>query len=185
MPPSSRASQLARKILTKHHVTKAPVPVEKIAGEYAEIVFETMPDDISGMLVPLPSHSRRQHWVIVVNATHAKVRQRFTIAHELAHILLHKYTSPHADGRVIVRFRDENSSRGSNYEEIEANRFAAELLMPERTIRSLAARSKIDLADANDDSKAVFEMIRLANRFQVSMQALSLRMANLGSFETA
>ena len=185
MPPSSRASQIARKVLATHHVMKAPVPIEKIVGHYAEVVFEDLPDDISGMLVPLPSCAKTLQWAVVVNAGHAKVRQRFTLAHELGHILLHKYTTPHADGRVRVRFRDDNSSRGSDYEEIEANRFAAELLMPERMIRSLAARINFDLADEQDDSSAVFAMVQLASRFEVSVQALSLRIANIGTFEMA
>jgi Zn-dependent peptidase ImmA (M78 family) len=176
---------MAKKVLSKHNVRKAPTPVEKIAAKYAEIVWETMPDDISGMLVPLPSTSGEVKWVIVVNNAHAEVRQRFTLAHELGHILLHKYTSPHADGRVRVRFRDDDSSRGSDFEEIEANGFAAELLMPERTIRSLAARINFDPADGKDDRKAVIAMTRLAKRFAVSVQALSFRIANLGSFEMA
>lgn len=185
MPPSSRASHIARKVLAKHHVRKAPTPVEKIAAEYAEIVREDMPDDISGMLVPIPPNSSGVKWVIVVNDTHAAVRQRFTIAHELGHVLLHKYTSPHADGRVRVRFRDHDSSTGSDFEEIEANGFAAELLMPERIIRSLAGRINFDPADAKDDGKAVEAMTGLAKRFEVSVQALSFRIANLGSFELA
>ena len=185
MPPTSRASQTAKKILAKHEVRKAPTPIEEIAAEYAEILRETMPDDISGMLVPLPLTSGDVKWVIVVNSDHAEVRQRFTIAHELGHILLHKYTSPHADGRVRVRFRDEDSSRGSDFEEIEANGFAAELLMPDRIIRSLAARIDFDPADGEDDRKAVIAMTRLAKRFEVSVQALSFRIANLGSFEMA
>lgn len=184
MPPSSRASQMAKKVLAKHKVRKAPTPIEQIAAEYAEIVREPMPDDISGMLVPL-STSREVKWVIVVNNDHAQVRQRFTIAHELGHILLHKYTSPHADGRVRVRFRDDDSSRGNDFEEIEANGFAAELLMPERVIRSLATWINFDPADGKDDRKAVIAMTRLAKRFQVSVQALSFRIANLGSFELA
>ena len=185
MPPSSRASQIARRVLVKHLVRKAPTPVEEIAAEYAAIVREELPDDISGMLVPIPPSSSGVKWVIVVNDAHAAVRQRFTIAHELGHILLHKYTSPHADGRVRVRFRDYDSSRGSDLEEIEANGFAAELLMPERIIRSLAARMNFDLADQMDDDRAVTAMTRLAQRFEVSVQALSFRIANLGSFELA
>jgi Zn-dependent peptidase ImmA (M78 family) len=176
---------MAKKVLAKHDVKKAPTPIEKIASAYAELVWENMPDDISGMLIPAAAPSGDLKWVIVVNKHHAEVRQRFTIAHELGHILLHKYTSPHADGRVRVRFRDDDSSRGSDFEEIEANGFAAELLMPERIIRSLTARINFDPTDGKDDRKAVFAMTRLAHRFEVSVQALSFRMANLGSFEMA
>jgi hypothetical protein len=184
MPPVSRAARMARRVLEAEGVTRPAVPVDKIASKYALIVWEDLPDDISGMLVPVPK-AVGPKWVIVVNATHASVRQRFTVAHELAHVLLHKYTSPHADGRVQVRFRDEDSARGSNHEEIEANQFAAELLMPENIVRSWAERINFDLADDSDDEKAMTAIESLAKRFQVSVQALSFRIANLAALDLA
>lgn len=105
------------------------------------------------------------------------MRQRFTIAHELGHLLLHRYTTPHADGRQI-RFRDEDSSKGSVREEVEANQFAAEVLMPEDLIRAHLKMS-FDLADDTADREAVERLTRLAKRFEVSVQALSFRVANL------
>jgi Zn-dependent peptidase ImmA (M78 family) len=64
-------------------------------------------------------------------------------------------------------------------EEIEANQFAAELLMPEKQMRACAASLHFDLSDPADDKKALRALRDLAKRFQVSVQALSFRMANL------
>ncbi len=63
------------------------------------------------------------------------VRQRFTIAHELGHFFLHRASSTVFVDAAPIFFRDESSSNGSQREEIEANAFAAELLMPEDAIR--------------------------------------------------
>lgn len=179
MPIRTRGSRQAKELL-KNEKAQVPVPVEKIARKYAQVVRKPLPFDVSGMLVPLPPAEGKPRWAIVVNATDAPVRQRFTIAHELGHLLIHKYPTPHADGRYQVRFRDERSATGSVREEIEANQFAAELLMPEREIRRLAVRFRLDVLDQARDKEAVKKLTDAARRFQVSAQALSFRIANLG-----
>lgn len=181
MPPASRAIRKAREALASEGIRRPSVPVERIAQKYAVVVREPMPNDISGMLVPLPSSTRESQWAIVVNAIHPPVRQRFTIAHELGHIILHRYTTPHADGRFRIHFRDGESSKGRVKEEIEANEFAAELLMPEELVRQLAAKLNFDFADDAADAEAVRRVSQLAKRFEVSMQALSFRLANLSA----
>ena len=63
------------------------------------------------------------------------MRQRFTIAHELGHRALHPGRELILDVPVRVNLRDKTSSMASDIEEIEANAFAATLLMPEQMIR--------------------------------------------------
>ena len=104
------------------------------------------------------------------------MRQRFTVAHELGHLLLHGYTTPHADSNFRVRFRDAESSTGSVREEIEANQFAAELLMPRELVAAQATRIGLDYASPDDDDP---KLSRLARAFQVSKLALSIRLAGL------
>ena len=65
-----------------------------------------------------------------VNSLHAPVRQRFTIAHELGHAVLHAREGIHLDQAFRLRFRDQTSAMAIDPEEIDANSFAAELLMP-------------------------------------------------------
>lgn len=174
----SRAIRAAREIVREMR-PNLPVPVERIAERFSIVTRMALPDDISGMLVPVQVPAEPRKWAIVVNKSDAPVRQRFTIAHELGHLLMHKYSSPHADGRMQVRFRNEASATGSVREEIEANQFAAELLMPERHVRLVVARLRFDMADPSVDKEALRSLTSSAKRFGVSVQALSFRIANL------
>jgi hypothetical protein len=172
----SRALREARGILADDHALTPPIKVEQIAERYAHVVKQALPDDISGVLVPLDPPVRGKSWAILVHQDQAEVRQRFTIAHELGHLLLHGYSSPHAD--KTFRLRDTRSSDGSVREEIEANRFAAELLMPEKVI--LAWIEKVGLEYApNSEEDEQQKLKKLAKTFKVSQQALSIRVANL------
>ena len=116
-------------------------------------------------------------WLIIVNSEHHASRQRFTLAHELGHLLLHDYTEPHADRGYVIRFRDGRSSAGRVREEIEANQFAAELLMPRDLVLQRASALRLEYVplDAEDDP-AVTE---LARAFGVSRHALLIRLSNL------
>jgi Zn-dependent peptidase ImmA (M78 family) len=150
------------------------VPVQKIARQFAHVLGQTLPDEISGVLVPLASPLRGKVWTIVYNSHHSRVRQRFTIAHELGHLLLHSFTVPHADHGFKLRFRNAESSEGSVLEEIEANQFAAELLMPRELVVAEAGRLGLDYADPDGEDLAV-----LAETFKVSKLAISIRVGNL------
>jgi Zn-dependent peptidase ImmA (M78 family) len=69
-----------------------------------------------------------------------------------------------------VNFRSAESSQATNVEEIEANYFAASILMPQHMLDALSAEEAVD----NDDMVA-----DLARQFHVSRLAMSLRLANL------
>lgn len=179
MPIGSRAVRTALNMLATEQVKRAPVPVDEIAGRYAHLMYYKLPDDVSGILLPLPKEAGQHKWSIVVNEAHASVRQRFTIAHELGHLLMHRYTTPHADGKFVMRFRNARSATGSDREEIEANQFAAELLMPERLVLAHATHLGLDLGGDSKPGSEAAALARLARRFGVSVQAMSLRVANL------
>ena len=180
MAAISRASKMAKQVLDEARIKSAPVRIENIAKRYAYIVRKALPPDVSGMLVPLTAETSKFRWAIVVNQENAEVRQRFTIAHELVHLLLHRYTTPHADAGYKVRFRDQTSSAGSVREEVEANQFAAELLMPEDLILSHLEKIGFDYASSPETENAtVRKLIRIAKKFEVSIQALSFRIPNL------
>ena len=70
--------------------------------------------------------------------------------------------------------RDENSASGTDGREIEANQFAAELLMPKAFVLAEVGRRKAPFLDENAPLSAI------AKKFQVSEQALQFRMLNLG-----
>jgi len=72
----------------------------------------------------------------------------------------------------IIFFRDGTSSEGSKAQEIEANAFAAELLMPEKQLREIINNQPLDAFDEG-------AVRRLAAQFGVSSQALTIRLTKL------
>jgi hypothetical protein len=96
---------------------------------------------------------------ININREDHPVRQRFTIAHEIGHLLLH----PMNAGQV--HFRD--TTFVGSWQETSANRFAADLLMPEWML---------DLAMSSTGG----QVWRLARLFNVSEQAMEYRLENTG-----
>ena len=174
MRRTQRAIREAKRVLMLENVKRAPVKIEQIARKHAQIVEVEMDDEISGMLVPVKKPVNGKSWVIVVNNDHVPVRKRFTIAHELGHLLLHGYTTPHADKGFRVRMRSNASSDGTIAEEIEANRFAAELLMPTDFLLKRLLALNVDYADEDDE-----ELKSLAAEFKGSRQALIIRVSEL------
>ena len=159
-------------LLRAHDVTAPPVPVEKIARALGVRVHRLpFEEDLSGMI-----YLDGKTPIIGVNAQHHPNRRRFTVAHELGHLLLHRKAlagKVHVDRRFPVLMRDATSASGLDSREIEANQFAAEMLMPLSLLLPEIQRKK---AFDIDDDKPVTE---IANRFRVSKQALQFRLLNL------
>ncbi len=178
MPPIPRVTRAAQAILTGAAISRLPVDVRALARKHAFLMRDPLPPDVSGMLIPAPVDAKKS-WIIMVNPTHSIERQRFTIAHELGHLVLHQYTSPHADGMQRVRFRDDTSSAGTDRDEIEANQFAAELLMPEQFLLPRLRELGFDSWDGEPPDDAADAIGDLAAECKVSQQALVIRIANL------
>jgi Zn-dependent peptidase ImmA (M78 family) len=113
--------------------------------------------------------------VIGVNSTHSRTRQAFTIAHELGHLLLHGDVEVHIDERRLLGRRDQVSSKAVDPREIEANQFAAELLMPEDLIRSAV----VSVVDRHPEITVEDAIVLLARSFRVSELAMTHRLNNL------
>jgi len=160
-----RIERFVDQLLQGHGVIKAPVPVEKIAKKAGVKLQYGDLGEVSGLLVRSDDSA-----IIGINLNHPPARKRFTIAHELGHYFLHEGISAHYDRDYKLNYRSAESSQATNVEEIEANFFAASLLMPREF---LAADKAIDHLD-NDAGVA-----RLAERYKVSRHALSLRLVNL------
>jgi len=175
----SKAKKAALNTLAENSIERLPIPINKIVARYAHILQEEMEDDISGMLIPLAKPNDGKKWAIVVNKSHSSTRQRFTLAHELGHLLLHGYTLPHADRGYKLRFRNAKSSEGSVFEEVEANQFAAELLMPEDMLLEKLEGEGLEYVPAGEDEGEDPRLSRIANELKVSRQALAIRLSNL------
>lgn len=159
-----RPRTIAKEMLALYWDRRIPVDVKAIAEKMGakvkadgNLAFDQ--PDLSGCV-----SYEDGRYVIRYNPIDIPVRQRFTIAHELGHIALHDF----ADGK---RFRDSSKTYSlTNFdsEEAEANRFAAELLMPAEAIKQV-----IDAMPAPDTKS-------LAKKFEVSEVAMRYRLKNLG-----
>jgi Zn-dependent peptidase ImmA (M78 family) len=111
---------------------------------------------------------------VALSSEHSENRTRFTIAHELGHIVLHQLDEIHIDKQFPLKLRDDISSQAIDPEEMEANAFAAALLMPEAMLKAdLAAMEEMDCESDEDIQK-------LAIKYEVSPQAMNFRLMNLG-----
>lgn len=117
-------------------------------------------------LVDLPAGFDGLAWrdddvrLIVLGTSQLPARQRFTLAHELAHVLAHDDQALHVDPDIT---RPEPARKDS---EMRANAFAAAFLMPEPEVDRAAVRSEEAFA-------------RLADRLSVSPETLAWRLFNL------
>lgn len=118
--------------------------------------------DTAGMLVK----RRGEDATIYLNRSDSRNRQRFTCAHELGHYVRRSGMGEEdweADDK-----RDYMATTGRDPEERYANGFAAALLMPALDVRG-------HFEDGTPASIA-----KLAVRYQVSVEAMQYRLANLG-----
>jgi Zn-dependent peptidase ImmA (M78 family) len=104
-------------------------------------------------------------YTMYVNSDHSLERQRFSIAHELAHMVLHN-TELQTLGKL-------NRSGSSQMEE-EADELAAEILMPEDGVREYLNAMRTDT-----DSINVSVIKRLAEQFRVSKAVAIIRLREL------
>lgn len=139
------AERQASKLLRLRAALEAPIPEEAITHLARIEVYRDDLGSLSGV-----SHWNGAHWCIAINARHALVRQRFTLAHEFAHILDAPYR------RVV---REDHAEEVADY-------FAASLLMPKRLVKRAWAQG-------------VQETPALARHFNVSMSAMRWRLDEL------
>jgi Zn-dependent peptidase ImmA (M78 family) len=165
----------AQKLLDDLKIITAPIPVEKIPKMLgAQLRYSPLDDELSGMAFVKDGTP-----IIGVNALHHPNRQRFTIAHEIGHLCLHREhitNTVHVDKGfpVSVLKRDATSAAGTERLEIEANQFAAALLMPRKILDQVLAETRVDI----DDEVA---LENCAKKFKVSKATLEFRIRNLSS----
>lgn len=147
-------------------IKQPPVDLDKLCRSIdVKLVKKRLDTHISGMLEPNDDGTYK----ITVNSTMSQGRQRFTIAHELGHLALHRH--------LIGQGLDDRAMRSSQpgcydnslitkYEETEANQFAAALLMPKESVLKAALRLDKDIPE-------------LARYFGVSESAMSIRLSTL------
>ena len=152
----------AQEILDNLNIKSRPTPIEEIAEIYKIQISRAPSKEFSGMLIRKDGHA-----LIGINNSEAPVRQRFSIAHELAHYFLH----PQKD--TFVDYRKENTKNEiKSFKETEADHFAAALLMPKKFLEE-------DVKNLNCKFISEKEIKILSNRYEVSGDAMTFRLLNL------
>lgn len=168
-----KIEEIAAQILTELNINELPVPIRKIAERKGLNIHPyDLGVNISGVLV-----IEKEQGTIGINPLESSVRQRFTIAHELGHFILHKDSSESlfVDKEFKILFRNQESATGELKREQDANAFAAAILMPKNILEEKINELSLDLTD-EDAVKS------LAQMFDVSAIAMTYRIANLFKF---
>lgn len=157
----SRIEKIAEEILNQMKLNVVPVPVEEVATKLQIKIGREPSEDFSGILIRKDGKA-----LIGVNSTESHVRQRFTIAHELGHFILHPKKE------AFVDYRDNQKDIMRTPREKQANAFAAALLMP---------RSKLMKDVKNKFKSGIYEddLAELADEYEVSTEAMKYRLLNL------
>jgi Zn-dependent peptidase ImmA (M78 family) len=149
-----------QKQIIDRHQDRYPVPVVPIARDLGILVYkrDDWPNNISGRIFKSADYGGRSGYAIEVNGNHHDNRRRFTIAHEIAHYVLH----PNLIGNELY---DDGLYRSglTNRIEAQANKFAQRILMPDHLIQQALSLYGTDV-DA------------LAGAFQVSPEAMRIRL---------
>ena len=167
------ARSRAASVIASQGVKSPPVDVEAVAAALGlTLVRENLGDGVSGLLV-----SNRGAAFVCVQETDHPNRQRFTIAHEIGHFVLrHQFVDGehvHVDRGNFISQRGPRSATGVDPKEIEANQFAACLLLPDDLVQDeVAACGGSPLLDC--------QVSDLAAQFEVSEQAMTIRLSTLG-----
>jgi Zn-dependent peptidase ImmA (M78 family) len=174
--PTRQPEREARKILERFGATRLPIDVEALADHLgATFSYRSLDPSISGLLFRDDVHT-----IIGVNESHPPGRQRFTIAHEIGHLVMHRGRPILLDRSMRVNWRQDAPDDATDREEIEANAFAAALLMPDRHVRrqlgTLLRQHRVGDTD---------QLIHgLAKGFAVSTEAMNYRLIGLGLLRT-
>lgn len=144
--------------IIKKHQNKVPVDVIAIANDLGILVYRNKEaSNVAGRIVRDKKQGSSSGFVIFVNSSDPAVRQRFTIAHEIGHFILHsKFIGDGITDDALYR------SGLSNKVEVEANKLAADILMPFHLVNQAINRESTIKA--------------LADKFAVSESAMSIRL---------
>lgn len=166
------AAEIERKaleLLCKLNAESRPIDVMRIANALGISVFEASfeNDSISGLI-----RKEADGVKIYYNRAHNFRRIRFTIAHEIGHYVLghlDKVRNQQIDDFALNMFRRADGVGGKDYQmEVDANKFAAALLMPEKLVVQSWQETGGDIE-------------KMAEQFRVSCSAMGYRVDHLDS----
>lgn len=169
---AGRPERTARDVL-RAYSGGFPIKVKTIAKAHGCRIIEAKLDaEVSGLLI-----RDNGSIVIAINDSEPETRQRFTVAHEIGHLLMHRGRPLLVDADVKINKRTPTNGFATPTEETEANRFAAALLMPAAEIERVLKRMKLPTGRV---SEAI--IAKLHQHFGVSEASMQYRLMNLGLY---
>lgn len=160
----SPAINFARRILNKYSL-KPPIDVKLLIKGYATLVIAPIPlQGVDGVSLNLKTPGKATK--VIVNSNNPPMRQRFTLAHELGHIVIPWHT-----GSIVDHVDPAQAYEANDYWEMEdeANVFAGELLVPYVWLTKLL--------HGNSDLAKIHKII--AKECKVSLQVAAIRMIQI------
>lgn len=131
-----RAQGEAEKLLAKYRIKSPPIDPEALAeAEGVEVVYSRFNGEVGKLLSGFSQLFQDGRARIIVNADLPAPRKVFTIAHELAHLLLHHHYVEDGERYQVLPRRNDYGDESKPDEEREADAFAANLLVPLHMLR--------------------------------------------------
>jgi Zn-dependent peptidase ImmA (M78 family) len=129
---------------------RIPVPIESLAKwmGFQVVMLHSVPDEFSGLVSPAQK-------LIGINGNHHPHRRRFSVAHELAHILLRHPAESRCTPGQVIRYN------------LEADTCASHLLIPRAHLQQAMVR--------------LHSLSALSRLFDVSEEAMSRRLKPVAS----
>ena len=158
--------ELTSEILLNNDMYKIPVDIIKIANTNDIKIYEgDLEKKVSGAI---RYDKVNDKYEILINKNDAKVRQRFTIAHELGHYFLHKEYLKSEEILIDIMYRtvEMTDNEDDKKREREVDYFAGAILMNRTLLRK-----------AYEENHSIQE---LADIFNVSVSAMTVRLDILG-----
>ncbi len=155
-PRKKSARYLAKKLIKDSKISTAPISLQKVI-EYLQTIYTldvhkvSLSQSISGLLV-VCREVDQEYATIGFNENHPWCRRRFTIAHEIGHLLMGHTCNKNLFDKL--------------HNETEANTFAAELLMPKQFLKN--------------DFKKTPNIPDLAKVYLVSQESLGIKIGQDG-----
>jgi Zn-dependent peptidase ImmA (M78 family) len=160
---------IAAQIVRLEPTLPIPIPIEELAFQLDIKKIEPFED--GGFEGALITTQLKPNGIILFNPSSISARKRFTIAHELGHFLIPSHVPPPGGFKCTAKdMMLTNAVDKAARMELEANRFAAHMLMPTKMFRDDIYRLRHATLEA---------VIELARKYDTSREATARRFINL------
>lgn len=137
------------------------ISLEDLVAYKGALLVEEKMHNADGRII----HGNRRSIIKVNSEIQYPGRKRFTIAHELGHLVMHRDYPIHSDTKSLDWFDSALKNLKTGFQELEANEFASELLMPADLFKCEVRYKKFTP-----------DLLRnLAERFQTSITSVAFK----------